>query len=64
MRKRARSTVPPAGRAIIIAEEDRARLAALIHRAIDQGQDTSSLAALAGELRRARVRTSSRAART
>jgi regulator of nucleoside diphosphate kinase len=42
-------------RPILIAEGDRARLAALIHRAIDHGHDTSSLAALSGELRRARV---------
>jgi regulator of nucleoside diphosphate kinase len=55
MRKRVQSTVRPAPRAIIIAEDDRTRLAALIHRAIDHGQDTSTLAALAGELRRARV---------
>jgi regulator of nucleoside diphosphate kinase len=55
MRKQVQSTVRPAPRAVIIAEDDRARLAALIHRAIDHGQDTSPLAALAGELRRARV---------
>jgi regulator of nucleoside diphosphate kinase len=55
MRQRVQSTLRPAARAITVAEDDRARLAALIHRAIDHGQDTSPLAALAGELRRARV---------
>ena len=55
MRKRVQGAARPAERAIIIVEDDRARLTALIHRAIDHGQDTSSLAALAGELRRARV---------
>ena len=55
MRKRIRNTVRPVERPILIAEGDRSRLAALIHRAIDHGHDTSSLAALAGELRRARV---------
>lgn len=55
MRKRIQTIPQSAARTIIIAEEDRARLTALIHRALDQGQDTSALAALAGELRRARV---------
>jgi regulator of nucleoside diphosphate kinase len=41
---------------IFIADDDRARLDTLIRRALDQhGQLTSDLAALAGELRRARV---------
>ena len=56
MQKRVRTTARPAERAIIIAEEDRARLDALIRRALDHpGHPTVYLAALAGELRRARV---------
>jgi regulator of nucleoside diphosphate kinase len=44
-----------AERVIFIADDDRARLTALIHRTIDARQETAPLAALAGELRRARV---------
>lgn len=56
MRNRVQTTARPPVRTIIIAEEDRARLTALIHRAIDRpGEPTEYLAALAGELRRAHV---------
>lgn len=56
MRKRVRTTARPPERTIIIAEEDRARLDALIRRALDRpGEQIANLAALAGELRRARV---------
>lgn len=55
MRKRTQGSDKPAERTIIIAEDDQARLAVLIQRAISQGQDTAPLKALAGELCRARV---------
>lgn len=55
MRKRDQNTVRSGERAIIITDDDRLRLTALIHRVLDRGQDTSPLAALAGELRRSRV---------
>lgn len=42
-------------RPIVIAEDNRARLAALIHRAIDLGQEMPTHMALAAELRRAQV---------
>ena len=55
MRKRVKDKVR-VERGIFITEEDRARLDALIRRALDQNaQRVSGLAALAGELRRARV---------
>lgn len=44
-----------AGGGIFIADDDRARLTALIHRVLDSGQETAPLAALASELRRAHV---------
>lgn len=45
-----------AARGIFIADDDRSRLDALVRRALDQNaQQTVYLAALAGELRRARV---------
>jgi regulator of nucleoside diphosphate kinase len=50
-----RATPRAAEPGIFIADDDRARLTALIHRALDSGQETAPLAALAGELRRARV---------
>ena len=56
MPKRVQTTVPPAARVIIIAKDDRARLDALIYRAIaSPEQSTTYLAPLANELRRARV---------
>lgn len=55
MRKRVRTDTRPAERVIIIAEEDRARLEALIRRAVALGHPTDYLGPLAGELRRARV---------
>lgn len=55
MRKQVKDKVR-AERGIFIAEEDRARLDALIRRALGRHADWSAyLAALAGELRRARV---------
>ena len=52
MRKKARTNA----QGIFIAEEDRARLDQLLRRAFDRpGEQTGYLAALAGELRRARV---------
>jgi regulator of nucleoside diphosphate kinase len=55
MRKRAQTPGPAAVRDIIIAADDRARLDALIRRAIARPGHTTDLAPLAGELRRARV---------
>ena len=56
MRKRIRTTARLPERVIIIAEDDRARLDALIRRVFDHhAHSTAYLAALAGELRRARV---------
>jgi regulator of nucleoside diphosphate kinase len=55
-RKRDKSNGLAAGRDIFIAEDDRARLDALIRRAIEsQVHPLSNLAALSGELRRAQV---------
>lgn len=58
-RRATRARVPAGGRAaergIFIADDDRARLDALLRRAVDRGHRTDSLAGLAGELRRARV---------
>jgi regulator of nucleoside diphosphate kinase len=60
MGARVRARVRARGRAaepgIFIADDDRARLDALICRALDHhGRQTADVAALAGELRRARV---------
>lgn len=56
MRKRLQTAGPAAERAIIIADDDRARLDALIRRATAHpGHPTTYLAPLAGELRRALV---------
>ena len=56
MRKRTQGADIGTERGIFIADDDRARLDALLRRAIDHDtQQTAYLAALAGELRRARV---------
>jgi regulator of nucleoside diphosphate kinase len=55
MGTRVRATRRAAERGIFIADDDRARLTALIHRVLDSGQEATPLAALAGELRRAHV---------
>lgn len=55
MRKRSQTTARTAPATIIIAKDDHERLAALIYRATSQGQETSSVAALASELRRAQI---------
>ena len=56
MGKKARARGPAAERGIFIADDDRVRLEALLRRALDQDvHGTNYLAALAGELRRARV---------
>lgn len=56
MRKKVKAGGPPTERGIFIADDDRVRLEALLRRAIDcPTQQTGNLAALAGELRRARV---------
>jgi regulator of nucleoside diphosphate kinase len=55
-RKKHKSNKRVVARGIFIAEEDRARLDALIRRALDgQVHPLANLAALAGELRRAQV---------
>ena len=55
-RKKDKSNNRPVERGIYIAEDDRARLDALIRRALDgQVHPLVNLAALAGELRRAQV---------
>jgi regulator of nucleoside diphosphate kinase len=56
MRKRTQAADIGTERGIFIADDDRARLDALLRLAIDHDtQQTAYLAALAGELRRARV---------
>ena len=49
MGTRVRATRRAAERGIFIADDDRARLTALIHRVLDSGQEATPLAALAGE---------------
>lgn len=56
MRKKGKTGGPPVAQGIFIAEDDRVRLEALLRRVADQPtQQAGNLAALAGELRRARV---------
>jgi regulator of nucleoside diphosphate kinase len=56
MRNRVKVNGRATDRGIVMAQEDRLRLDALIRRAIEQNlQQTTGLAGLAGELRRARV---------
>jgi regulator of nucleoside diphosphate kinase len=56
MRKKVKAGIRPAERGIFIADDDRVRLEALLRRASDRdAQPAHYLAALAGELRRARV---------
>ena len=56
MRKKVKAGIRPAERGIFIADDDRVRLEALLRRAVDHHtHQAGNLAALAGELRRARV---------
>src|SRR5262245_21716306 len=56
MRQKAMAGRPPAPRDIFIADDDRARLEALLRPGLDRRtREADDLAALAGELRRARV---------
>jgi regulator of nucleoside diphosphate kinase len=56
MRNRVKVNGRAADRGIVLPQEDRLRLDALIRRAIEQNfQQTTGLAGLAGELRRAKV---------